>query len=139
MKIFRLSGFMFTLVAFLLTSSVMKADEMLTGDVKEILKLHKGVLESHIGNDVNGILASESEQIVVVSRGEVQFPSRSERVKQFKQYLKGVEFEEYRDLISPIVRVSDDGTLGWLITQVKITGTHNNSDGKQIPFESIWS
>lgn len=117
----------------------LRASEQSNSDVDEILELHRALLESHIRYDVDGVLAAEAEQIVLVSRGEVEFPTKAERFYRFERYLKSVEFEEYRDLISPIVRVSDDGTLGWLIAQVKIAGTRTSGDGEQTPVDAIWA
>lgn len=140
MNIFRLSGFVVATAAFLLiTPSSQKAGESPSGGMEDILKLHKAILASHLAYDAGAVLASESDQIIVVSRCEVQFRSKRERFDQFERYLKSVEFEEHRDLIDPIVRVSDDGTLGWLIARVKITGNRTGSDGEKTPFESTWA
>ncbi|UCC48977.1 MAG: hypothetical protein JSV41_02035 [Gemmatimonadota bacterium] len=126
-------------VTLALVAYGLRVGEQSNSDVEEILKLHEALLESHIRYDVDGVLAAESEQLVVVSRGEVEFPTREERFHQFERYFESVEFEQYRDLIGPIVRVSDDRTLGWLIAQVKIAGRQTSSDGEQVPIDAIWA
>jgi len=108
-------------------------------DVDEMLRLHSEVLEAHRNDEVDRWLASESDEIIMVSRGEVLFPSKDERKPHIESYLKNTVFEQYEDLIEPIVRVSDDGTLGWLIAQVKIVGTRDNSDGETVPINSVWA
>lgn len=108
------------------------------GDVEQILELHKAVLDAHKAGDVDGLLAAEPGEIVSVSRGEVLFPTKSERVRSFERYLKSTEFEEYRDLIDPIIRVSEDGTLGWLIAQVKIPGTQAGNE-ERVRIDSVWA
>ena len=49
----------------------------------------------------------------------------------------------YRDLIDPIVRVSKDGTSGWLIAQVEIMGTRaaggEKANGERTRFHSVWA
>jgi hypothetical protein len=107
-------------------------------DVEQILLLHKAVLDAHKAGDVDGLLAAEPDEIVSVSRGEVSFPKKSERVRNFERYLQITEFEEYRDLIDPIVRVSDDGTMGWLIAQVKISGTQPGRE-ERVRIDSVWA
>jgi hypothetical protein len=67
------------------------------------------------------------------------FETKSERIPRFKEYLDNTEFDEYRDLIDPIVRVSDDGTLGWVIAQVKVAGTRNYDSGESKVFDSVWA
>jgi hypothetical protein len=114
-------------------------EERSRNDVEQILELHKAVLEAHKAGDVDGLLAAESDEIVRASRGEVLFPPKSERVLAFTRYLQSTAFEEYRDLIDPIVRVSDDGTLGWLIAQVKIVGTQTSGSGERVRIDSVWA
>jgi hypothetical protein len=110
-----------------------------TGAAAEILKIHEGLIASHLAGDVAGILAAEADEYTVVSRGEIRFPRKAERVAQFTSYLQSIEFTEYRDLVPPLVRVSDDGTLGWLITQAVIAGTQRDETGDPIPVESVWA
>ncbi|UCG52944.1 MAG: hypothetical protein JSW58_05140 [Candidatus Latescibacterota bacterium] len=108
-------------------------------DAEAILRIHKELLDAHKNHDVDRLLAPESDQIIVVSRGEVTYQTKKERVPVFEQYLKSTEFEEYRDLIQPIVRVSKDGTLGWLIAQVEIAGSRTNSDDESLRIDSVWA
>ncbi len=108
-------------------------------DVEKILQLHREVIEAHKAGDAEEILAVESDEIVRVMWGEVRFPQREERARLFEHYLQNTEFEEYRDLIDPIVRVSDDGTLGWLIAQVEIVGTQIRGDGERVRIDSVWA
>jgi ketosteroid isomerase-like protein len=108
-------------------------------DVEAILKMHKDVIDAHKNNDVDALFAIEAEEIVRVSRGEVLYPSKKDRFARFKWYFEHTEFEEYRDLVEPIVRVSEDGTLGWLIAQVKIVGTQTDDDGEQSRIDSVWA
>lgn len=138
-KSFWVIGFVTFVTSFSLMTHVPKAQEQSRSDIEEILTIHKDLLASHLKNNVAGVLEAEADKIMVVSRGEVLFSTKVERAMQFERYLKRVEFEEYRDLISPIVRVSNDGTLGWLIAQVRIVGTQTDIDGTSIPIESTWA
>ncbi|UCC73976.1 MAG: hypothetical protein JSV86_05310 [Gemmatimonadota bacterium] len=139
MKALRWLGLVVIIVTVILTTYSLSADEQLNDDVEQILKLHRELIESHISRDVDGVLAAESEELLVVSGGEVHFRTKAERFAQFERYFRSVEFAEYRDLIDPIVRVSDDRTLGWLTAQVRIAGTQTDSAGEQNPFDMIWA
>jgi ketosteroid isomerase-like protein len=108
-------------------------------DAEAILKIHQDLLAAHLSNDASGVLAAESEDPVVVTRGEVLFPTRDDRKQMFEGYLASTEFEQYRDLIDPIVRVSEDGTLGWLICQVEIVGRHKGISGDAAKLNSVWA
>jgi hypothetical protein len=108
-------------------------------DAEAILKIHQDLLDAHLSNDAAAVLAAESMDPVVVSRGEVLHPKRADRKQMFDGYLSSIEFERYRDLIDPIVRVSDDGTLGWLICQVEIVGKHKGISGDSAQLNSVWA
>jgi hypothetical protein len=135
----RIIGLLFLLASISIVAFRINAEDQSNSDIEKILKLHRELLESHMKYDADGVLAAEPEQIIVVSRGEVRFPTKAERFSQYKRYLRNAEFVEYRDLITPIVRVSEDGTLGWLIAQVKIAGTWSNKDGEKAPIDSVWA
>lgn len=115
------------------------AEKSLDKDAARLLELHREMLAAHRDNDVDRLLAVEPDEVVSVSRGEVRFPPKDERYALFKEYLESTEFEEYRDLIDPIVRVSEDGTLGWLICQVKIAGTRTLDNDEQVRVDSVWA
>ncbi|MBT4602590.1 MAG: hypothetical protein HOC28_05610 [Bacteroidetes Order II. Incertae sedis bacterium] len=45
----------------------------------------------------------------------------------------------YRDLSSPIVRLSEDGTLGWIIAEVETVGWAARADGTIEDISEIWA
>jgi hypothetical protein len=106
----------------------------------ELIKMHQDLLQFHLKGDVESWLATESDRYVVANRGEVTFPSKKDREARIGPYLKRTKFKEYRDLIAPEVRISKDGSLAWLIAQVKASGVQTTDDGKQeaIEFTSAW-
>ena len=106
----------------------------------ELIKMHQDLLQFHLKGDVESWLATESDLYVVANRGEVTHPSKKDREARIGPYLKRTKFKEYRDLIAPVVRVSKDGSLAWLIAQVFASGVQNTDAGKQEPIEftSAW-
>ncbi|UCH84522.1 MAG: hypothetical protein JSW50_02175 [Candidatus Latescibacterota bacterium] len=108
-------------------------------DATILLNIHNELIDAHKSNDVDRLTEPESDEVISVSRGEVLFQNRDERVPRFKDYLENTVFTEYRDLIDPIVHVSDDGTLGWVIVQVKVSGTRTYSGGESKSFDDVWA
>ena len=109
-----------------------------SADATEILRLHKNILRAHMEGDLESWMAQAAEDYVVVSRGMVSFPTKEERAARLGPYLESTTFTEYGDVIEPVVKVSDDGTLGWLIAQVKISGTRTMTGGEKAPVDSEW-
>jgi hypothetical protein len=104
-----------------------------------LLAMHQGVLQAHLDGDVDAWMALEAEAYTSGNRGEITFPTKAERRSWRQPYLAATTFTAYRDLEPPIVEVSDDGTLGWVIVQVEIAGSQAQEDGSTVPVEAVYA
>jgi hypothetical protein len=109
-------------------------------DAEQLLALHAAVMQAHRDGDVEALLADESADYVVASRGEISRPTLAERRGFLGPYLAQTKFEEYRDLVEPVVRVSADGAAGWVVVSVYARGARTHPDGERRPIEftSAW-
>ena len=107
-----------------------------TPDESELIRLHSELIRAHVEGRVDVWMSLESDPFVSVNGGRVTFPDASERREGRAAYLETTKFETYRDIRAPIARMSDDGTLGWLIAEVEIEGTTGSS---RTPFRDIWA
>ncbi len=110
-----------------------------SGDIRELRRLHNELLEAHRTGDVDRWMSVESHEYVSANGGRVTFPEVSARRAQRAEYLAGATFEVYRDLREQLVRISDDGSLGWLIAEVEVRGSTASSSGESQPFNDIWA
>ena len=106
-------------------------------DKNQLLAHHQQVIQAHLAADTEGWLALESDDYTSANRGEISHPSKAERKAWREPYLKASTFTVYRDLVEPIVKVSADGTLGWLIAQVEVAGTQKTAGGDVVPFRFV--
>jgi hypothetical protein len=74
---------------------------------------------------------------VRVGRGEVSHPEHADMAARMEDYLGRTTFSEYRDLREPIVRVSEDGTLGWVIVELEARGVQKTPGGAEEPLEFV--
>ena len=105
---------------------------------QEILELHKETIDAHLKKDVDFFVKNIADDYFSVSRGELKHPTKEEITTMFTNYLGSTDFLEYRDLIDPIIRVSDDGSLGWSIVRVKIIAVRE-VEGKKYNIDNIWT
>ncbi len=110
-----------------------------SADESELLRIHEEVLDSHRQGDVERWMAHEAEEYVSVNGGRVTFPSSEDRRRARGPYLASTTFTMYRDLRTPVVRISGDGSLGWLIAEVEVRGAQRGRDGGETPVEAIWA
>jgi len=128
-----------TLLLSLLLCAMPLAAQELPSAARELLRLHGELLEAHLTGDVDRWMAIESEHYVSANGGRVTFPGLAVRRSGRADYLEGAEFEVYRDVREPIVRVSEDGSLGWLIAEVEIRGTSSGPEQEPESFHDIWA
>ena len=113
--------------------------QQIEDDRSKILAEHKRIIDAHLMRDVEGMLEGAADDYILVNRGEVTHPTIDERRKKFSHYFKTTVFSEYKDLIPPIVHISDDGTAAWLIAQVEVSGKQELAGGdKPLHFVSAW-
>ena len=106
-------------------------------DADQLRALHEKVIRAHRESDVELLLEDEAADYVVASRGEVTRPSLEERRSRLGPYLASTTFEEYSDAVEPIVSVSADGTLGWVVVQVRARGVQGEAK-EPLAFVSAW-
>ena len=109
-------------------------------DIDQLRALHEKVILAHRQSDVEVLLEDEAADYVVAGRGEVTRPTLDERRERLGSYLGSATFREYRDLIDPVIQVSSDGTLGWVIVQVQASGMQTTQavHKEPIEFTSAW-
>jgi hypothetical protein len=108
-------------------------------DRSQLLHMHAELIRAHLEGRVDLWMSLESEDYTSVNGGRISFPTSADREAQRAAYLEGAEFSTYRDLRAPIVRVSDDGSLGWLMAEVEGVGTLPTSDDGRESFHDIWA
>jgi hypothetical protein len=111
-----------------------------SSDNDRLLALHEEVMRAHRKSDIDLLLAAEEDDYVVANRGEITRPDRRARRERLGPYLRQTRFTTYRDKVPPVVRVSADGSLGWVIVQVEARGEQTTPSGtvEPIEFESAW-
>ena len=108
-------------------------------DADLLRALHEKTMRAHRESRVEMLLEDQAADMVIVNRGAVTRPSLEERRTSFGSYLGRTTFSEYRDLMEPMVTVSSDGTLGWVIVQVGAKGVQKGEGApKAIDFVSAW-
>jgi ketosteroid isomerase-like protein len=104
-------------------------------DEQALLALHEAVLRAHRERNVDALLATHADDFTLMNRGELSAPTKAKMREVLGPYLAATTFEFYRDAVKPRVKVSKDGTLGWVIAQVEARGQSTNSRGASRPLE----
>lgn len=128
------------LLSLLFVACTTEAPSSLPSDEQQLLELHQAGLTAHLKRDVDLLLGGQADDFILVNRGEISSPTKEQRREVFGPYLASTNFEFYRDTVAPIVKVSRDGSLGWVIARVAARGASSAPDGTDvgIEFEAAW-
>lgn len=106
----------------------------------ELLTIHHDLIRAHLTNDPALSVQNLSENFASVKDGEITFPYRDEVLSGITDYISDTTFSEYRDLQEPVIGLSEDGTVGWVIARVSVRGERKLNDGttREISFICSW-
>lgn len=104
-----------------------------------LLRIHRADREAHFKADVNLLQAHSPEEFITVSRGRIHRPTRSDERKMFTDYFRGAKYFEWDDVEEPIIRVSRDGSMAWMITRVRVRRTQADAAGKEVEEKFVYA
>jgi len=101
----------------------------------EILALHDALIQAHIDRNPEFITGRMADEYLSVRDGSIRVLSKAEVEQGYAQYLGSANFSEYISLEEPIIGFSRDGSLAWLIAEVRAAGMLELEDGSEQPLE----
>jgi hypothetical protein len=110
-----------------------------SADERRILALHEAGLKAHMDGDIDAFLAIQADEFLLVDRGEISSPSKQDRREFLGPYLASTKFAFYRDKVPPLVKVSQDGTLGWVAAQIEARGESVSPNGQTRTIEAVFA
>jgi hypothetical protein len=96
---------------------------------EELLAVHQSARRAHFNRDVDFIVGGMGSEFTAVREGNIRVMSPGDVRKQFTEYFRGTEFSAWDDLEPPIIRISPDGKMGWMIARVRIAYTKMGAEG----------
>lgn len=105
----------------------------------ELLAIHEADRRAHFHRDVDALVATlpPDFRFVSVRDGKVLAQSPDDLRKRFEGYFQGAEFSAWDDLESPIIHVSPDGQMGWMVVRVKIAYSKTDTAGQKTQEQSV--
>ena len=127
-----------TLIAFSVSGNAQRGVD-LEREKAELLEIHKADRRAHFSTDVELLLSRSSDDFITVSEGKVYRVKRAESKAMFNEYFKDATYHEWDDLEPPIVRVSNDASMAWMIVRTKVRRTQKTSTGQEIEESFVYA
>lgn len=94
-----------------------------------LLKVHETDRRAHFGTDVELLLQHSGDEFIYVGEGKISKSTRAELKETFKAYFKDAKYYEWDDLEPPVVRISNDASMAWMIVRTRVRRTQKDSSG----------
>lgn len=101
---------------------ILKID-LLETEKEELQSIHEKGKQAHLKTDISLLLADSPPEFVSVSSGKIHHVRPEDEKKMFEEYFQGAVYSLYEDVEPPIVRVSEDGRSGWVISRLRVERT----------------
>ncbi|MCM3904320.1 MAG: hypothetical protein ND866_21710 [Pyrinomonadaceae bacterium] len=132
-----------TILLFVISSSLAHAQTQTPVDLEkekaELLRLHKVDREAHFKTDVDLLQQSSPEEFISVSEGKIYRTNKAAERKQFEGYFRGAKYYEWDDIEEPIISISRDGSMAWMVTRIRVRRTQKDAAGVETERKFIYA
>ena len=99
-----------------------------------LLRLHESALRAHMENDARTFLAAYATQWYDVRNAGVRLRTKEEAFLSIEQYFKRTHFADISEITAPIIHLSADASMAWVIGAMRVRASQEGSDGKEQDF-----
>lgn len=96
-----------------------------------LLEVHRLDRRAHFETDANLLLERFTDEFISVSNGKIDRATRAELRKTFEDYFKNAKYYEWDDLEPPVIRISNDASMAWMIVRTKVRRTQKLASGEE--------
>lgn len=94
-----------------------------------LLEIHQRDRVGHFQTDSAILNEHQGDDFIYVGSGEISHISRAEFLAGFEASFRNATYQEWDDLEPPIIQISDDATLAWMIVRNRVRKTQIQDDG----------
>jgi hypothetical protein len=103
-------------------------------DKARLLQLHRSALQAHLEKDAGAFLAAYASQWYDVRTTGIRLRTKEEALPAIDQYFRRTHFADIREVTAPIIHLSADASMAWVIGEIGVRASQEVSDGKERDF-----
>jgi hypothetical protein len=103
----------------------------LEAERRALLEIHRAEIRAHVERDVEALAGNHGDDFVSAYGGKISRADREATRKFFTTYFAGAAYPQYEDLEPPVIKVSDDGSMGYIVSRMRVRRV---VDGREEPF-----
>ena len=86
---------------------------------------------AHFETSVDLLTESTPDTMISVSNGRVRRISKPQFREMFTGVFRGATYQEWDPIEEPIIRISNDASMAWVITRAKVRRLKKQDDGSE--------
>jgi hypothetical protein len=105
----------------------------------ELARIHELSREAHLDKNAGAIAALVSDDFLNIADGEIDHWTPEDVVTRLQPYLERSSFLAWDDLQEPIIRISDDGTMAYVVVLKDVHLTRPGEDGETVEERTVFA
>jgi hypothetical protein len=99
-----------------------------------LLHLHESALRAHLENDAKAFLAQYASEWYDVRNAGVRLRTKEEAFPSIERYFKRTHFSDISEIGAPIIHLSTDASMAWVVGAIQVRATQDGSDEQEQDF-----
>ena len=99
-----------------------------------LLQLHRSALQAHLEKDAGAFLAAYASQWYDVRAAGIRLRSKEEALPAIDQYFQRTHFADIREVTAPIIHLSTDASMAWVIGEMGVRASQEVTDEEERDF-----
>ena len=100
-------------------------------DYNKLLNLQKQQKKAHLNYNAEMFIDMFDDNIIQIRNGRISSRTKEESLKRVNRYFNSVKFETWDDIEPPIIKISEDGKMAYVIVHKEIILSYMSKDGKE--------
>src|SRR6266568_4408652 len=99
-----------------------------------LLHLYESALRAHLEHDARTFLAEYASQWYEVRNAGVRLRTKEEAFPAIERYFQRTHFYDISEMAAPIIHISADASMAWVIGEIRVRASQQGSDEKEQDF-----
>jgi hypothetical protein len=105
-----------------------------------LLQLYKSSLQAHFEHDARKFLAEYASQWYEIRNAGVRLRTKEDAFLSIEQYFQRTHFYDISEVVTPIIHISADASMAWVIGEIQVRASQEGPDKKErnFSFRCAW-
>jgi hypothetical protein len=99
-----------------------------------LLQLHRSALQAHLEKDAGAFLAAYASEWYDVRTAGIRLRTKKEALPSIEQYFQRTHFAGIREITAPIIHLSTDASMAWVIGEIGVQASQEVADAEERDF-----